>query len=302
MDELMGVSGHLRKMATTHQPASDGPNVHYQLRLDDQQWSLMSLLGQSIQLIFSGQIQCIHCGRATRKSFSQGYCYPCFKSLAQCDSCIVKPETCHYHLGTCREPQWGRDHCFQPHVVYLANSSGLKVGITRGTQVPTRWMDQGASAALPVLQVPDRLASGQAEMTFKDSVNDRTAWQAMLKNQVPDLSLEEERDRLLAEYHDRLSASLGTAPQVLIESVRHFHYPVLEYPTKVKSLNPEKSPVIEGTLMGIKGQYLILDTGVINLRKFGGYDVTLLADALTETDDETASLSISASSGQTSLF
>jgi hypothetical protein len=72
----------------------------------------------------------------------------------------MKPETCHYHLGTCREPDWAQNHCFRPHIVYLANSSGVKVGITRKTQIPTRWLDQGASQALPIFEVQQPFVIG----------------------------------------------------------------------------------------------------------------------------------------------
>ena len=130
------VSGHLRKMVTQ----LDEP-VRYQLPLDDERIDLNALLGMPIRLACTGEIHCQHCGRKTRKSFNQGFCYPCFTRLPQCDTCIVKPEKCHFHEGTCRDPSWGERHCFRSHVVYLANSSGLKVGITRGAQVPTRWMD-----------------------------------------------------------------------------------------------------------------------------------------------------------------
>lgn len=165
-------SGCLSKMAI--EPGAGGEPARYALRAGDQRVGLNACLGRPVRLTWSGAIACTHCGRATRKSFAQGYCYPCFKKLAQCDTCIVKPETCHFFAGTCREPAWAERHCFQPHVVYLANSSGLKVGITRGTQVPTRWLDQGAIQALPILEVATRQQSGFVEMLFKEEVADRT--------------------------------------------------------------------------------------------------------------------------------
>ena len=124
--------------------------VDYRMVFGDVEVPLNQYLGSTLQLSFDGVINCIHCDRKTNKSFNQGYCYPCFKRLAQCDSCIVSPEKCHYHEGTCREPEWGETHCMIDHIVYLANTSGIKVGITRGTQVPTRWMDQGATQAKPI--------------------------------------------------------------------------------------------------------------------------------------------------------
>jgi len=242
---------------------------------------LNNYLGKPIRLEYQGAINCLACHRKTKKSFSQGYCYPCFTKLPQCDSCIVKPETCHYSAGTCRDPAWGERNCFTPHVVYLANSSGLKVGITRGSQVPTRWIDQGAIQALPILEVNTRLQSGLVETLFAKHVADKTNWRAMLKGQVDRLDLIAERDRLLslcASGLEELRAENGfDAIRELDAQPLEIHYPVINYPTKVASLNLDKDPVVEGVLQGIKGQYLMLDTGVINLRKFGAYNIKFFA-------------------------
>ena len=187
----MQFSGSLRKMVT-HLEAP----VAYDLPLGVQRVALNVYIGKHVAITHTGAIHCIHCGRATRKSFNQGYCYPCFTSLAQCDSCIVKPEQCHYHQGTCREPVWGEQHCMQPHMVYLANSSGIKVGITRASQIPTRWMDQGASQALAVLEARDRYTSGLIEVILKQHVTDRTDWRRMLKGTPEPVNLAEARDTL----------------------------------------------------------------------------------------------------------
>lgn len=278
MGELITpLRGCLNKMAI--ELDAGGTAARYTLRAGEHRLDLNARLGQSLRLTHTGAIACTHCGRATRKSFAQGYCYPCFKRLAQCDTCIVKPEICHFHAGTCREPEWGERHCFQPHVVYLANSSGLKVGITRKTQLPTRWLDQGAIQALPILEVDTRQQSGFVEMLFKELVADRTNWRAMLKGEVAPLDLRAERDRLLAA----LAGGLGNlrerfgsdALRVLEAEPVTLDYPVLEAPSKVVSLNFDKTPEVAGTLLGLKGQYLMLDSGVINLRKFTGYEVAV---------------------------
>lgn len=257
---------------------SDAP-ARYTLRAGEHRLDLNAHLGRKLRLSYTGAIACTHCGRATRKSFAQGYCYPCFKRLAQCDTCLVKPETCHFDVGTCREPDWAERHCFQPHVVYLANSSGLKVGITRRTQLPTRWLDQGAIQALPILEVDTRQQSGFVEMLFKEQVADRTNWRAMLKGDVAPLDLRAERDRLLAALASGLAGLRerfgNDALRVLDAEPVTLAYPVLEAPTKVVSLNFDKTPEVAGTLLGLKGQYLMLDSGVINLRKFTGYEVAL---------------------------
>ena len=272
------VQGCLRKMSATL-PDQPGGKVIYHLRAGDREVPLNSRIGMPLLLEWSGAIACTHCGRATKKSFAQGHCYPCFKRLAQCDTCIMKPETCHFFLGTCREPEWGEKHCFQPHVVYLANSSGLKVGITRKTQMPTRWLDQGAIQALPILEVDTRQQSGFVEMLFKGEVSDRTNWRAMLKGDVEPLDLNAERDRLLDVLSDGLNQLRDLhgqdAIRTLKETPQAFDYPVEAFPRKVVSHNFDKQPRVEGVLQGIKGQYLILDTGVINLRKFTGYEISL---------------------------
>jgi len=259
-----------------------GDQVAYQLPIGDQLVNMNELIGQTINLSYNNEINCIACGRKTKKSFSQGFCYPCFQSLAQCDSCIIKPELCHYAEGTCREPEWGETHCFIDHYVYLANSSGIKVGITRGTQIPTRWMDQGAVQALPIFKVKDRLTSGLVEVAMKNHVADKTSWQRMLKGPPDAVDLPARRDELYEackkELHDITSKLDDSAVSFLEnETVIDIHYPVQQYPEKVKSFNFDKTAEISGKLMGIKGQYLILDSGVLNIRKFGGYHITLEA-------------------------
>ena len=254
--------------------------VRYSLVLGEQHLPLNRIIGHTLKLSFTGKINCLHCGRHTQKSFSQGYCYPCFRDLARCDMCIVKPEQCHYDQGTCREPEWGDDFCMQPHYVYLANSSGIKVGITRHTQIPTRWIDQGAVAALPIMKVSSRYLSGLIEVQLKQFVSDKTSWQKMLKGLIEPVDLVAKREELfqLNElFIESLSERLGEEAVELLQDSEAvtIHYPVKRYPNKVKSFNFDKTPEVEGLLEGIKGQYLIFDNGVINIRKFGGYQVKI---------------------------
>ncbi len=259
-----------------------GQPVSYSARLGDNEIALNPLIDQQLKLIFSGSIYCIHCNRKTNKSFNQGYCYPCFQKLAQCDSCIIHPERCHFEQGSCREPAWGEKYCMQDHIVYLANSSGLKVGITRATQVPTRWIDQGATQALAIMRVRSRLQSGTLEMAFKQHVADKTNWRDMLKGKAAELDMAGERDRLLAACEEdvkELMARFGFFAISVLKGIDavSIDYPVQAYPEKITSLNFDKEPVVSGTLKGIKGQYLIFDSGVINLRRFSGYEVELQA-------------------------
>lgn len=273
----MGVKlrGDLRKMLVV----PDTP-VAYRLPVGDQELHLNPLVGQALRLTFDGEICCLACGRKTKKSFNQGHCYPCFQSLASCDLCIVKPELCHYVAGTCREPEWGLAHCMQPHYVYLANSSGLKVGITRAPQIPTRWLDQGAVQALPIFRVQSRYLAGLIEVAMKTHVADRTDWRKMLKGEPEPRDLIERRDALVDLCHEDIDVAaktVGEAPVSLLrgEQPRTFTFPVLTYPQKVSAHNFDKRPRVEGTLTGVKGQYLIFDTGVLNVRKFAGYRVTV---------------------------
>ncbi len=275
------VIGSVAKMKTQLQ----GGCPDYRLPLGEIDVPMNALIGHSVKLEYQQQINCVYCNRLSKKSFNQGYCYPCFQKLAQCDSCIVSPEKCHYSAGTCREPQWGETHCMIDHIVYLANSSGLKVGITRHSQVPTRWIDQGAVAALPIYRVSNRLQSGLVETIFKQHVADKTSWQAMLKGEPEGIDLFQRRDQLLQECAKDIELlqqehGLQAIQAINDADVLEINYPVLEYPKKVKSFNLDKLPVAEGTLQGIKGQYLIFDTGVINMRKYGGYRIALSSSAL----------------------
>lgn len=268
----------LRKMSSS---VEDGSSVQYSMHLGNEQHQLNALIGQTVSLKFTGNIYCINCKKKSNKSFSQGYCYSCFIKLAACDSCIMSPEKCHYHLGTCREPEWGEKYCMQSHYVYLANSSGLKVGITRGDQLPTRWIDQGAVQGRPIFTVKNRHTSGLMETLFKTQVADKTNWRTMLKGNAEMLDLEYEQERLINLLSSELdslmnSLSLDAIVDLTDRNETHFFdYPVLEFPQKIVSLNAEKTPLVEGTLLGIKGQYWLLDNGVINIRKYTGYEAEL---------------------------
>ena len=258
--------GALRKMRATH-----ADPVRYALPIGDGTVAVNDLLGRRIALAFTGEIVCVHCGRRTRTSFGQGHCWPCFRALASCDGCIVRPELCHHHLGTCREPAWGEAHCFVPHTVYLANSSGLKVGITRGTSAVGRWIDQGAAQGLAIRSVASRLESGEVEVALKTLVSDRTDWRRLLRGDADPVDLPAAAADLLARVEaNRAERPLPGVPLPDATPV-DIRYPVLAYPAKVRGLDPLKAPRVEGTLLGVKGQYLIFDVGVINVRKHAGW-------------------------------
>lgn len=273
------ISGNIRKMRSALD--SQG-QVQYQLPLSDHLIEMNPLIGRQVTLTHTGHIYCSHCSKKTKKSYSQGHCFVCMKKLASCDMCIMKPETCHFEQGTCREPQWGEDNCFVPHYVYLSNTSGLKVGITRHTQLPTRWIDQGATQGLAILKVSSRQLSGLVEVELAKMIADKTNWRTMLKGNAQPLDLAAHAQALLPQIETRmheLSMQHGEyAIEQLDEEIVTIDYPVNAFPSKIASHNFDKDPLVSGTLMGIKGQYLIFDTGVINLRKFTSYEISLSAD------------------------
>jgi len=261
----MQITGNLLKMKTEL-----AEPVQYSLRLGEEKVPLNEWLGKPISLVYEHQINCVNCGRKTPKSFAQGFCFPCFQKSPENSECIIRPELCRGHLGEGRDVAWEIEHHVQPHVVYLALSSGVKVGVTRSTQMPTRWIDQGASQALILAETPNRYYAGAIEVAMKDYLTDKTNWQRMLKGERSPESLWEVKNIL----RDKLSEELLTyfSPnEILLE----INYPVLKYPAKVTSVGFDKMPEISGVLSGIKGQYLMFDDGrVINIRSYGGYMVT----------------------------
>lgn len=272
-------NGNLTKMSAS---ANQDSSVNYVLHLDDHSIDMNALIGHTITLTHHNAIYCHHCHKKTNKSFNQGYCYRCFTTLAQCDSCIIKPEKCHYAANTCRDPAWGEANCFSEHFVYLANTGTIKIGITRHVSdaISSRWLDQGATQAIVVMRVPDRLVSGLVETIFKQHIGDKTNWRAMLKGQPENVDLVSMRDELLqkvdAELNQLASDKGLTSFAVAKSDSVNIHYPVITYPNKITSINLDKTPTFTGKLLGIKGQYLLLDDDrVINIRKYGGYNVTL---------------------------
>lgn len=273
MSEIVKAVGPLAKLVASFDGA-----VRYALPVGEERVPLDARVGSALRIQFLGEIRCCACGRLTKKSFQQGYCYRCSQRLAACDICIVKPELCHFDAGTCREPDWARSHCMQPHIVYLANSSGLKVGITRQSQVPTRWLDQGARQAVPLFRTVNRHVAGLMEVHLAEKIADKTDWRRLLKSDAERLDLEV----LQREVAAQAQAEAGTlrrkfgpdaVEDLAAEQVAEFNYPVQSYPQKIRSLSFDTVPLVEGRLRGIKGQYLLFDDSVLNVRKHTGYVV-----------------------------
>ncbi|WP_066630284.1 DUF2797 domain-containing protein [Labilibacter marinus] len=241
--------------------------VEYSLPIGNDLVELSSQINKPITLNFLNQINCIACGKITKKSFGQGFCYNCFASAPEASECILHPEKCQAHLGISRNMDWAEKHCLQAHIVYLAISSNLKVGITRKSQIPTRWIDQGASHAIVIAETPNRHIAGTIEKFLMQFYSDKTSWQAMLKGKSVDVDLKAEAITAINKLPKELQKYTDTTNEVL-----DINFPINEYPTKISSLSFDKTSIVEGVLKGIKGQYLYLnDNQVINIRKHTGY-------------------------------
>ena len=245
--------------------------VTYQLLTETTTLTMNEFIKQKITLHYTGEITCSSCQKPTKKSFMQGFCYPCMIKVPEASECIIKPERCRAHEGIGRDPDWEEKHHNQPHFVYLAKSASIKVGVTRDTQIPTRWIDQGAIEAIPIAKTPNRYIAGCIEVELKKSVTDRTNWQKMLKNDITTDTLEAYTTALtnkIPEPYQKYALSTTNHTQI--------NYPVITYPQKIKSINLDKTPIYTGTLVGIKGQYLLFDDDhVINIRKFTGYKIKI---------------------------
>lgn len=261
--------GDLRKMRAV---LSDP--VQYALPLGTEFVEMNPLIGQTLRLRFTGIIHCVVCGKRTKKSFAQGFCYPCFRDAPQASPCIIRPEKCEAHLGRGRDIEWETRRHLKPQIVYLSLSSALKVGVTRADQIPTRWIDQGAWKALLFAETPNRYLAGCTEVVLKAHVSDRIAWQRMLKNELASgVDLLAEKRRLTGLLPDELREFV-----VDDDAIVEITYPVIHYPKNVKSQTFDKRNTVKGTLEGIKGQYLIFDGGrVLNIRRHKGYEVELSA-------------------------
>ena len=263
----MNYNGTLLKMETKL-----ANPVEYELPIGDEMLFMNPLIGKYIIFRWVKEIYCVACGKKTNKSFAQGFCYPCFISAPETSECILKPELCRAHDGIARDMEWAENHCLQDHFVYLAISSGVKVGVTRSIQVPTRWIDQGARKAIRLAKTDNRYIAGLIEVSLKEHISDRTQWQRMLKNElIEGVDLLDKKQEMLELLTDDLRQYKCPNNKII-----EINYPVNEYPEKVKSLSFDKLNEIEGRLWGIKGQYLMFDDGtVLNIRKHNGYRVSL---------------------------
>lgn len=241
----------------------------YELEVDDAVEVLNTRVGQGVTLRLDPQCHCIHCSKSVPKLYGGGYCYDCFSTLARCDLCVVSPERCHFAAGTCREPEWGETFCMQPHVVYLSNTSGPKIGITRAERVLRRWLDQGASQGLVLGEVPSRHAAGLVEAHFKRSMNDRTDWRRLVRGEMQAADLPELAGRMRQDVDAPPLQWRETADVINIE------YPVLAFSPARRVPLTNDQPVFSDNLQGMIGQYLLFSQGVLNLGAYRGRQVSI---------------------------
>jgi hypothetical protein len=262
----MTYEGVLNKMQTQFETP-----IQYFLIFQDSFLNVNQLLNKNIEINFVGY-QCLNCGKK-KKIFRQGFCYDCFYSSPAVGDWIMKPELSTAHLGIKdRDLAYEERVQLQPHIVYLALSSEVKVGVTRKTQVPTRWIDQGAEKAISIVEVPNRYLAGITEVALKSHFADKTNWRKMLTNDIVFTDLIIEREKLQPLLPNEVQEYFHLEKNDLYE----MNYPVLEYPPKINSLSLDKTPNFKGKLIGIKGQYLIFEDGtVFNVRSNEGYIVRI---------------------------
>ena len=264
----MEYSGNLRKMSGEIQNG----RVAYSIRFGNEEFRMDSLLEKPLQLTFQGKINCTLCGKETRKSYGQGFCYQCFTTAPEADECVLRPDRCKAHLGISRDLEWSQSHCLQPHIVYLAVSGGLKVGVTRESQVPVQWIDQGATGAIPVCRTPNRHIAGVIETFLMSRFGDKTNWKKMLTNEdMSGIDLNQEMEKALAFLPRELRRY-----EISDAGIYSIQYPVNEWPQSPVQVNLDRERSTQGVLKGLRGQYLIFDNQkVLNVRRYSGYAVTL---------------------------
>lgn len=233
------------------------------------------LVGRPVEIRFLGHIHCTCCGVEVERAYDNGYCGDCFRTRADADVCMMKPHLCHHGdlENPCRDETFAVERCFQKHFLYASLTSDVKVGITRHTNIPSRWIDQGAVVATTLAALPSRRAVGEVEHALAAEFRDRTHWMKMLREKPDESLLDEAIDAIVSRME-----ALGL-PGILAPEQRtrmRFDYPLLpDRPHKVRSCSLNKTAVVGGVLLGLKGQYWILDTGVINIRRHSGYEAAV---------------------------
>lgn len=261
----MKITGLLTKLIT-----ENNDPIHYYLNLTDEIIFFNQLIGKKIQITFN-HYQCLGCGE-DKEIFAMGYCKNCYFTSPHTGEWIIRPELSKAHLGeTDRDLTFEKQAQLQPHIVYLANSGGLKVGVTRKSQIPTRWIDQGAEYAIKLAETSNRYEAGVIEVALKKYIADKTNYRKMLIEPVPYIDLAAEKSKLCNYIPQELKKYISEDSTLI-----HLHFPIHTYPLKIKSINLKKNPDFEGVLTGIKGQYLMFDNNLVfNIRNHEGFVVDL---------------------------
>ena len=241
--------------------------IEYFFPIGQESINLKNYFNCEFEIVFNGDIFCINCNKKINKTFMQGYCYPCFLQSPKTSECIFKPHLCRAHEGESRDMQWSEKNCLTTTYVYLSLTSNLKVGVTRSSHIPSRWIDQGAHQAIKLAKCPNRYTAGMIEVEISKHISDRTQWRKMIQGIYDNIDLLKEKNRLLNTLSESLKRYKSKNDDII-----NFKYPGKRTPEKIKSINMEKLKNFNGILTGIKGQYLIFNNEyVLNVRKYTGY-------------------------------
>lgn len=261
----MKFSGQVLKMMT-----QNAKPIQYFLNLSSDLININQLIGKKIAIKHIGY-ECVNCGN-DEKIYRMGFCKKCFFESPYASETIIRPELSTAHLGI-GERDLAVEESIQlaPHIVYLAYTGDVKVGVTRATQIPTRWIDQGATFALPIAKTDNRYEAGMIEVAMKEHFADKTNWRKMLEDDYED-------DLDLADFREKVKDSFPEEFKNFYskdEEIVKLDFPY-EAPEKIVSVSLEKIPNFEGILRGIKGQYLSFEGGeFINVRAHEGFVVEM---------------------------
>ena len=240
--------------------------INYFIEFEDNFIHLNQFIDKLFKFECTGY-SCLSCSES-QNLYRQGFCKSCFFESPLAGDWIMRPELSKAHLNIAdRDLDYEKKIQLQPHVVYLSNTGRIKVGVTRKSQIPYRWIDQGAHEAVELLQTPNRFLAGEAEVALKKYMSDKTNWRSMLKNERDSSNIKSSKDHAKNFIPSNLLHYFIDASNVL-----SIDFPVVEYPDNPKSIKLNKDSFFSGILKGVKGQYLIFEKNqVLNYRAHEGH-------------------------------
>lgn len=246
-----------------------GNPIQYYLNLGNDLINMNQLFDKIINIKHISY-ECVNCG-SDEKIYRMGFCKKCFFESPYASETIIRPELSTAHLGIGeRNLEIEKEIQLVPHIVYLAFTGDVKVGVTRESQIPTRWIDQGATLALPIARTENRYEAGMIEVELKKYLPDKTNVKKMLSDNENNLDLKVFRKKI-AEYFPNDYKKFALADGEIMEL--HFPY---KSPENINVFTFDKKPEFEGILKGIKGQYLYFEGGkFINIRSHEGYVIEM---------------------------